>query len=207
MKLSSRRNFPAIVFGVLTGVLLACGIMCATGCQSSIGIHNKTSNALSDVDASFDRIDGNAAAIEDGSQDPKVAASSIRSDVKGGKKASGKVAEGTKELLERAKKAEDALANRARNRIEWALIIAGLACWAAGGLLLYAMFSGAGVSIVRRTGVVVALGVAGAGCFAAVVYFDAILTIGLCALALVALVAIGTFVAHKLKHMPPPVKK
>lgn len=102
--------------------------------------------------------------------------------------------------LEAASKAEEALASRARNRIEWALIIGGLACWAVAGLLIYAMASGAGVSIIRRVGVIVALGVAGAACFAAAVYFDRILLIGAWTLGIGAAVGLVAAILHYRKH-------
>lgn len=117
-----------------------------------------------------------------------------------------KVAQGVEALgksledaTERANDAEQALQDRARNRIEWALIGGGFLFWLAGAGLAYLCFKAG--SIVRAVSVAVSGFVMGAGAFAAAVYFDEILLIGGATLIVAAVIGAVAGVLHYRKHM------
>lgn len=100
---------------------------------------------------------------------------------------------------DRADRAETALADRARNRIEWLLTIGGFAIISVGLGLAYTLFQAG--SVVRAVGVAGTGLVLGAACFAAAVYFGTILTIGAWALGLAAVIGMVVAVLHYRKHM------
>ncbi len=110
-----------------------------------------------------------------------------------------KQAAAMKKETERADAAEKALADRARNRIEWALIIGGFAAWGAAALAAYMAFQAG--SVIRAAGLAVAGFLVGAACFAAAAYFDLILTIGAWTLGAAALVGLVVAVLHYRKHL------
>ena len=104
-----------------------------------------------------------------------------------------------KKETDRADGAEKALADRARNRIEWMLSIGGFSTAALAILGAYLLFQAG--SLVRAAGVLAAGLTLSAACFAAAVYFDLILRIGAVALGAAALIGLVAAVLHYRKHL------
>jgi hypothetical protein len=198
-----RINIGVLIVGAILGAIIGALCFCSAGCQSAKAVKNRTVSALATVDGAFVAVDGTADALEAGTIEPKAAADDLHEAAATGKDASKQAARGVEDLSKRAEKAEDALADRARSRIELALIIGGLLAWAADGVLGYGFVQGgalAGGSVIRKAGVIVALFLAGCACFAAAVYFDRILAIGAWTLAAGVLVAGIVFWLHHRKH-------
>lgn len=189
--------------GLVLGAIIGALCFCASGCQSAARIQSRTVAAQNAVDTHFDAVDGTATALESGTIEPKAAADDLHASAASGKGANATAKAGVAELAARAAKAETALQDRARNRIEWALIAAGFLAWGAAGFLAYTAFQGGAVvgSAFRKGGLIAALAVAGCAFFAAAVYFDRILTIGAWALGLAAVVAIVAGYLHHRKTL------
>ena len=98
----------------------------------------------------------------------------------------------------RADKAEKALEDRAKDRIEWLLTLGGFALIAISLGLAYMLFQAG--SVVRALGVISAGVVLGSACFTAAVYLDTILTVGCWALGAAALIGLVVAALHYRKH-------
>jgi hypothetical protein len=213
----------AILMALLGGVLFLASCQSAPKTSTNANATRLTAS-LGAVDSVLDSVDGTALALDNGTQTPKEAATDLHGQVKAGKDAVVDVKGSTAKLqkdyeqavIDRDKAASD-LASRARNRIEWALIIGGFACWGFAGFLFYSLFAGGGLSeaeavadpksVIRRGGTALSFVAIGGGLFAVAIYFDLIVSICLWTIGIVAVVALVAAALHYRKHHAKAVAK
>lgn len=206
-----RLNLAAVAGFVLALIVAGCCLLALAGCHASPSDADAMTGHFTKVDGSFNKIDGTATALESGAVHPKAAAKTIHAEVKNGKGASSAASEAVVDLMERAEKAEEALASRGRLWMERGLFGAGAVCWALAGwqvwtllgvLGLVAAAPGAGLvaagvssvsgrqpSVIRRACFIACAFALGCAFFWALANLDDILFIGKCTAGVLALLA------------------